>query len=60
MGRLIARVGVASLVCLLTGCGVANQPPYTEQELKKKCEDRGGRWHDDDLRGGFCEYNTMA
>ena len=40
--------------------GVAIPPTYTQAELKAICERRGGWWHDDDLMGGFCEYQSAG
>ena len=60
--RPIARAAVTmvllgSALVTLAGCSSMPIPPtYTQEELKAKCEQRGGgRWHPDDLMGGFCE-----
>ena len=56
----MARLGLGALVVFLLGCGSARiPPPYTEGELKQECERHGFRWHEDDLRGGFCETPSM-
>jgi hypothetical protein len=56
----LAAALFAALVCgLLSGCSSVPIPPtYTQAELRARCEMRGGVWHDDDLMGGFCEYQT--
>lgn len=47
------------LIALLPGCRTARIPaPYTEQELRVRCEQQGGWWHADDLYGPFCEYQS--
>ncbi|HEV8439178.1 MAG TPA: hypothetical protein VGT40_13870 [Methylomirabilota bacterium] len=59
--RQTARAGLLVLVAFALGCSsVPIQPAYTEQQLKQECERRGGRWHANDLRGGFCEYNSRG
>ena len=56
----MARLGLGALVVFLLGCGGARIPPrYTERELKQQCERHGFWWHEDDLRGGFCETPSM-
>jgi hypothetical protein len=46
-------------VALLLGCRAAALPhAYTEQELAQECLRHGGWWHEDELRGGFCEYQS--
>jgi len=47
---------VVVAVTILAGCSSVPIPPtYTQDELKAICERNGGRWHPDDLMGGFCE-----
>jgi hypothetical protein len=46
------------LVLALAGCGPAIERTYTEEELGATCVMRGGWWHRDDLRGGFCEFQA--
>jgi len=31
-------------------------PPYTEQDLKARCESNGGIWHAALAREGYCEF----
>jgi hypothetical protein len=46
---------------LLTSCStVPIPPPYTQDELKARCESRGGRWHDGDPMRSFCEYDVQG
>ena len=48
------------LVAFVVGCGSAKiPPPYSEQELRQRCERHGDVWHEDDLMGGFCETPSM-
>lgn len=59
--RYPTRASLAAGLCalILGGCSSVPIPPtYTQQELKVICERRGGWWRDDDLMGGFCEYQT--
>ena len=57
----MARLALAVVAGLLMGCsGIKISPPYTPEELEQRCESRSGRWHDDEPRGGFCEYPSMA
>ena len=58
--RLLAlAAGLIASAGVLVGCAGAPIPPtYTEQELKSKCLRENGCWHEDDLRGGFCEYKS--
>jgi len=58
--RLLAAAAVLIVAAgALTGCAGAPIPPtYTQQELKSNCERQNGCWHEDDLRGGFCEYKS--
>ena len=52
----MVRLVLTALVAFLLGCGsVKVPPPYSQQELKERCDGRGGRWHEDDLAGSFCE-----
>ncbi len=51
--------GVAGLLVILAlaGCGsMALGPAYTDEELAQICLRRGGSWHPDELRGGYCEF----
>ncbi len=55
----MTRLALAVSLAFLLGCGGARiPPPYTAEELKQLCQRRGGWWHEDDLRGGFCEYQS--
>ncbi len=45
-------LGVALLA---SGCAGAS-PPYTEQDLKARCESNGGIWHAALAREGYCEF----
>lgn len=57
MARVIAAL--ALLGASLAGCAAgAIQRPYSEQELRERCERQGGWWHPDELMGGFCEYQS--
>jgi len=47
-------LGVALLA---SGCAGAS-PPYTEQDLKARCESNGGIWHAALEREGFCEFQS--
>jgi len=52
---LLVVVGV-----LLGGCsGVAYPPTYTQEELKIRCEQRGGWWRGS-LIPGYCEYQAAS
>ena len=52
-------VAALLLAVLLAGCGsVAFGPAYSEEELAQTCVRRGGWWHPDELRGGFCEFEA--
>jgi hypothetical protein len=53
---------VGAVACgVLGGCSTVPIPPtYTQAELKAICERRGGWWHDDNLMGGFCEYQSAS
>jgi len=51
----------AALGGIVAGCSSVPIPPtYTQPELRAICERRGGWWHDDDLMGGFCEYQAAS
>lgn len=57
---LVAGVVVVSAAALLGGCtSVAYPPTYTEEELKRRCEMRGGWWRGS-LIPGYCEYQTAS
>jgi hypothetical protein len=62
--RRARRVAAAALLVLsvsglFSACSSVPIPPtYTQQELRARCESRGGVWHDDELFGGFCEYQS--
>jgi len=44
---------------VLGSCSTAPiPPPYTQEELKVRCESRSGRWHDGDPMTSFCEYDS--
>ncbi len=59
--RILAGVCLGVSACGMVSCsGVAIPPTYTQAELKAICERRGGWWHDDDLMGGFCEYQSAG
>ena len=47
---------ILCVVAILTGCGAAIPPTYTQDELKAECDRRRGWWRPDDLRGGFCDF----
>ncbi len=52
---------LGALVALVAGCSTAPiPPPYTQQELKERCERLGGWWHEGFLTDGFCEYPGAA
>jgi hypothetical protein len=51
---IIGGAGATAVACST----VPIPPTYTQAELKAICERRGGWWHDDDLMGGFCEYQS--
>jgi hypothetical protein len=56
-----ARLVIAVLVAGTLGCSsVKIPPPYTQQELKLECERHHSRWHEDNLRGGFCEPDSRG
>jgi hypothetical protein len=44
------------VAAILTGCGAALPPTYTQDELKAECDRHRGWWRPDDLRGGFCDF----
>jgi len=55
----MTRIVLALSLAFLLGCGSATiPPPYTPEELKQQCQRQGGWWRDDNLRGGFCEYQS--
>jgi len=56
----IATVLVGSLLALAGCSSVPIPPPYTQAELRARCESRGGRWHDGDPMRSFCEYNKAG
>ncbi len=65
-GRVRIRVLVASALLaagaggLLSGCSSTPIPPtYTEEELKRRCEMRGGWWRGQ-LIPGYCEYQAAS
>jgi hypothetical protein len=46
-------------VTILVGCGGTARPPlYTPEELRADCDRHRGWWRPDDLRGGYCEYDS--
>jgi hypothetical protein len=57
----MTRLALGVLAILLLGCSTEKiPPPYTQDELRQRCESRDGRWHADPLHGnGFCEYDSM-
>ena len=60
--RILTGVLLGAAVCgMVAGCSSVPFPPtYTQAELRAICERHGGWWHDDDLMGGFCEYQSAA
>ena len=54
------RLVIGLVAALLLGCSSTPIPPtYTEEELRQKCERQRGWWKPDQLRGGFCEYDSQ-
>jgi hypothetical protein len=45
------------VVLIAAGC-VAASPPYSERDLRVRCESNGGRWHAALKREGFCEFQS--
>jgi hypothetical protein len=46
-------------VTILAGCSSAPvQPPHAQGELRAECDRHRGWWRPDDLRGGYCEYDS--
>src|SRR5215831_20564399 len=59
--RTLAGLCLSGSLCAIipAGCSaVAVPPPYTQDEIKSRCESRGGRWHDGDPMRSFCEYDS--
>ena len=56
MPTLAMRLSLG-MALLASGCAGA-APPYTEQELKVRCENNGGIWHPSLERAGFCEFQS--
>ena len=55
--RLTALVLIA--VTILAGCSsVQVLPTHTQDELRADCDRHRGWWRPDDLRGGYCEYDS--
>ena len=55
--RLTALVLIA--LTILAGCSsVQVLPTYTQDELRADCDRHRGWWRPDDLRGGYCEYDS--
>jgi hypothetical protein len=55
--RLTALALIA--VTILAGCSSAPvQPPHAQGELRAECDRHRGWWRPDDLRGGYCEYDS--
>ena len=54
MPTLAMRLSVA-VTLLASGCAGA-APPYTEQDLKARCESNGGIWYAALEREGYCEF----
>ncbi len=50
----------ASAFLLAAGCGGVIAPPYTDSELQQRCARDGGWWRPDELRGGFCEFQSQG
>jgi len=51
---------LAAAVCL-GGCttGSPISPVYTQADRKAECDRHRGWWRPDDLRGGYCEYDSQ-
>ena len=48
-------------IALASGCSSIPIPPtYTQEELRHRCERRGGWWRPDNLMGGLCEQETSS
>ena len=47
---------LAAAACL-GGCATGS-PIYTQADLKAECDRHRGWWRPDDLRGGYCEYDS--
>jgi hypothetical protein len=44
---------------ILAGCSsVQVLPTHTQDELRADCDRHRGWWRPDDLRGGYCEYDS--
>jgi len=49
---------LAAAACL-GGCAIGSPIPiYTQADLKAECIRHRGWWRPDDLRGGYCEYDS--
>jgi hypothetical protein len=52
----------AAALALAAGCatgGAPIAPTYTAEELKARCEMRGGIWRAEVIQGGYCEHNSQ-
>jgi len=59
MGATMRALSLVVALLGLAGCAGGVVPkPYTEQELRDRCERQGGWWHVNDLVGGFCEFQS--
>jgi hypothetical protein len=56
MPTLAMRLSLG-MALLASGCAGA-VPPYTEQDLKVRCESNGGIWHASLEREGYCEFQS--
>jgi len=54
MPALAMRLALG-MALLASGC-VGASPPYTEQDLKARCESHGGIWYAALEREGYCEF----
>jgi hypothetical protein len=55
------RIRTALVIAALALAGCSSVPiekPYSEEQLKQRCELTGGWWRPDQLIGGFCEYEA--
>ena len=49
------------VLALASGCSsVPIPPPYTQEELRQRCEHVGGWWRPDALMGGYCELESAS
>lgn len=57
--KTISVAAATGLCTLIAGCSNAPLgPTYGQAELQVICERQGGWWRDNQLTGGYCEYQA--